>query len=429
MKLNIGAGQTTLPGYEPWDIANGRQAYPLNVPDGSVEAIYASHILEHFPHGQTVAVLKDWTRALAPGGLLQVAVPDFEVIARRFLNCEQGNWEGYVMGGQTDPNDVHYAIFTRAKLAAAMTAAGLVELEDWTPTIPDCASLSISMNLQGRKPAVIGDTQAPAAPAKPANITVADPKPPAKPGLAKVVAVWSTGRTGFMDTWACIYKTLPPYGIPLVRGSGVFWGQAMEGTMTTAIRDHGATWLLGMDYDSVFEPEDLAALFDIINRHPQEIDALVPFQWSRCRNSPLWTPPMNADGTLPNVTDTQLRAVDHFPIGTGHFGLTLIRAAVVERMPHPWFLPTPAPDGTWGDGKMDDDIHFWRQFAKAGGRVFLAPHVTIGHLSEDIRWPGDQFNLVHQSMIEYNASGKPAGVFGSVSRPADTQPPAAKASP
>lgn len=411
MKLNIGAGATLLPGYESWDIAQGKPAYPLALGDRTVEAIYASHVLEHFPHGKTVDVLKDWVRALKPGGLLQVAVPDFQEIARRFMTGEQGNWEGYVMGGQVDGNDLHRAIFNRGKLKAALEAAGLTDIKPWTAVIQDCASLPISLNLQGRKPM-------PAAPdpdnrPHPVAVTAEpDTRKRAAEAPAKVVAVWSVPRLGFMDAFKSIYCGLPPFGIPMVMGQGVFWGQALEVAMENAIRQHGAEWFLSLDYDSVFTPQDLSDLFGIVGRHPQEIDCLCPFEWSRSRDKPLWTPLEDAAGALPNVTNMQLLENEIFPIGTGHFGLTLIRADVVKRMPKPWFMPHPAPDGGWGEGKVDDDIHFWRGFRKAGGRMFLAPRVTLGHVELALRWPGRDLSLLTQHFHEYNDTGKPAGVFG-----------------
>jgi len=430
VKLNIGAGTSVLPGYEPWDIAKHRDAYPLRVEDGSIEAIYASHILEHFPHAQTLAVLADWVRALQPGGTLQVAVPDFQKIAAQFLAGNDGNWESYVCGGQTDANDTHRAIFNRAKLTELLTLAGLEDIKPWSPVIEDCAALPISLNLQGTKPAakaatptsteVLASEYPPPATHAPTIAPSCSGMPkaqPIAPAPAKVVAVWSVPRLGFMDTFKSIYTTLPAYGIPLSTGQGVFWGQALEKAMEQAIEVHAAQWFLALDYDSVFTPADLSEMFRILNAHPQEIDCLSPFQWCRTRSQPLFSPVPDAQGNLPPVSNVQLLANDIFPVSTAHFGFTLIRAAAVARMPHPWFMPLTALDGTWGEGRVDDDIYFWRKFRLCGGRMYMAPKVTIGHAELDLRWPGADFKLLHQHMYEYNAKGKPAGVFGSTPTP------------
>ena len=254
--------------------------------------------------------------------------------------------------------------------------------------------------------------------------TTREPTPPTRntDGMAKIVGVLSMPRLGFRDADNSMFTTLPPWNIDVVKCAGVFWGQCMEQAMIQAVEHHGAKWFLSLDYDSVFGPTDLDRLIQLINAHPKEVDALAPFQWSRSRNKPLFSPVPDADGNLPPVTNTELLAHDVFEVGTAHFGLTLIRAEAVLRMPHPWFLPVPAPDGTWGEGKTDDDMYFWHKFRKYGGRVFMAPSVPIGHLELDLRWPGQDLQLLHQHMYEYNEHGKPKGVFAYSPPPATTPP-------
>ncbi len=48
----------------------------LPLRDGGLEAIWASHCLEHFEN--PLAVLREWRRTLRPGGLLAVAVPPYK---------------------------------------------------------------------------------------------------------------------------------------------------------------------------------------------------------------------------------------------------------------------------------------------------------------------------------------------------------------
>lgn len=413
MKLQIGAGRTRLEGYEPWDIAQGRQAFPVDLPESTAEAIHASHVLEHFGHGQTLAVIREWCRVLKPGAWLQIAVPDFNAIVKAY-QVPGGSAlpiEGYIMGGQTDAHDRHGAIFTDGKLKQLMEQAGLVDIRPWNATIPDCSALAISLNLEGRKP------EPP--PARPSEVRSFSPDPGGRPppgpeiGMqVKVVAVCSTPRLGFMDTFDSILTTLPPMGIDLVRGTGVFWGQALTRAMEEAIATHHADWLLGIDYDAVWTAAELRAMVALLNAHAGEVDALVPHMWNRQNNSPLWTPLPNADGSFPTVTREQLTAGDLFPIGTGHFGMTFIRATALQRMPHPWFLPVPNAEGRWTQDKTDDDIYFWRKFRAHGGRAFLAPGVTVGHLELDVRWPGGNLQLLHQHLNDYRKDGKPVAVFG-----------------
>ena len=116
MKLNIGSGNTVLEGYTPWDIKDGKQAFPLDLPDNSVDAIYASHILEHFGHRETVTVVQDWVRVLKPGGLLQICVPDFDLCIDQYRNGDQNLTEAFLMGGQVNGHDFHKALFNQQKM-------------------------------------------------------------------------------------------------------------------------------------------------------------------------------------------------------------------------------------------------------------------------------------------------------------------------
>jgi hypothetical protein len=51
-------------------------------------------------------------------------------------------------------------------------------------------------------------------------------------------------------------------------------------------------------------------------------------------------------------------------------------------VPKPWFITTADAQGEFGDGRVDDDIHFWRQWEKAGNSLCIDPKVRIGHLEE-----------------------------------------------
>jgi predicted SAM-dependent methyltransferase len=58
----------------------------LPYPDGSVDAVYSSHALEHIYLDEARQVLADSARVLRSGGMIRIALPDATVIARRFLN-------------------------------------------------------------------------------------------------------------------------------------------------------------------------------------------------------------------------------------------------------------------------------------------------------------------------------------------------------
>ena len=80
LRLNLGSGAARYPGWTNVDlnaslapdiVADVRH---LPLPDACAEAVYASHVLEHFHWREPV--LEEWHRVLVPGGECAVVVPD-----------------------------------------------------------------------------------------------------------------------------------------------------------------------------------------------------------------------------------------------------------------------------------------------------------------------------------------------------------------
>ncbi|MCZ8121884.1 MAG: methyltransferase domain-containing protein [Magnetospirillum sp.] len=92
--LNLGCGELCHPAWinidtlaQPpqrigWDLA-----LKLPVPTDSCDAIYASHVVEHFHPDAAPGILAGWYDALRPGGILRVVVPDLEENARAYLRA------------------------------------------------------------------------------------------------------------------------------------------------------------------------------------------------------------------------------------------------------------------------------------------------------------------------------------------------------
>ena len=57
----------------------------LGYGDGSVAIVYASHLLEHLYRDEALALLRDIRRALKPGGVCRVVVPDVAAIVSWYL--------------------------------------------------------------------------------------------------------------------------------------------------------------------------------------------------------------------------------------------------------------------------------------------------------------------------------------------------------
>ena len=359
IKLNIGAGSTKLDGWISIDRDLGLEAYPLpdhvNVDSGTVELtndsvdeIRASHILEHFTFADAQKALAEWVRVLKPGGKIRISVPDVDKVL-----AAKGDKHRlfYLMGGQEDENDFHKSAYDECRLSGVMAKAGLTGIVHWTSENTDCASMPISLNLEGTKTA-------------PQSVTV------------KVAAYMTLPRYIAAAPRSIIDQALKPFQIGLTTAQGVFYGQCMQRMFEKAI-DDGIDWILALDADSLFNDKQLSALMDEFARLPAA-DAMASLQCRRGRGFPLLT-----------VGTTEGKAAEHvdidgkpFPVATAHFGMTLIRVDSLKDVPKPWFKSEPESGGTWGDERLDDDIWFWHQWRLAGKTIYCAPRVSIGHMDE-----------------------------------------------
>jgi predicted SAM-dependent methyltransferase len=63
-----------------------RQGLPF--PSGSVDAIYACHVIEHFYWGELAVILKEWARALRSGGGVRILVPSLALAVNAYQRGE-----------------------------------------------------------------------------------------------------------------------------------------------------------------------------------------------------------------------------------------------------------------------------------------------------------------------------------------------------
>lgn len=154
---------------------------------------------------------------------------------------------------------------------------------------------------------------------------------------------------------------------------GVFYGQCMQTMFEEAIAT-GCEVGITVDFDSVFTYQHVQQLLSVLITY-ENIDALTTIQRGRGRETPLMT-----SGSKTELSSNG----EPVQISTGHFGLTAIKFDRLKDVPKPWFWSQPNEKGEWGEGKIDDDIWFWRQWEKAGRTLYVDPFNTIGHLEEVI---------------------------------------------
>jgi len=363
MRYNLGSGSVPIDGYENWDIKNGHLAYPLDIPDGSADEIRASHLLEHYGHHEVFNVVSHWVGKLRTGGVLKIAVPDFAEICKRYQAKENDNLAYYLMGAQSDEYNYHKAVFDEDSLSEIMEKAGLADITRWDSADADCASLPISLNLQGIKGTSLS-----------AGVS------------RKLSAVMSMPRLAFTDNLTCVMRHVIAKGIPLKRSSGVFWGQCLTRLIESELKED-SDYIMTIDYDTWFDYKDIVSLCQVLEDHP-EYDAVMPVQCKRENDSPLVGIKDPTGQRREYITTDFFEGKDVVEAHTGHFGLTVFRRGCFAKIQKPWFLPKPDPTGGWNDGRVDEDITFWHNFEAAGLKLGLAPKVKVGHLELVVTFPG-----------------------------------------
>lgn len=137
IRLNLGGRNRPIPGFKLVDLYEGPEVDVKTdcsdlrmFENGSVSEIYASHILEHWPHVKTLDVLKEWRRVLKRGGKAYISVPDFDAAIRVYTKvgfCEYVR--NLLYGDQGYALAFHYTCFTFPVLAALLVKAGFEDVK------------------------------------------------------------------------------------------------------------------------------------------------------------------------------------------------------------------------------------------------------------------------------------------------------------
>lgn len=203
----------------------------------------------------------------------------------------------------------------------------------------------------------------------------------------RVEAVYSMPRLGFNDNFFTWAQAFVPLGIRPTKVSGAFWDQCNTRVFEQFIDK--CEYLLAVDYDTFFTKEDIEHLFALALTF--QCDCLTGLQVKREDGRPMLT----LKGTLENPPDagsTQMPLAwfgePVQEVDTIHFGCTIISTAALKRCKKPWFLGVPNKDHTWGEGRIDPDIFFWRNWRESGNRVWVTPRVVLGHGEYMVTWPG-----------------------------------------
>jgi len=91
INLNLGCWHRYIPGWVHIDLCDLPHIdYKSSIDnlsmfaDDTVDLIYSSHSLEYFDQEQIPRVLTEWRRVLKRGGILRLAVPDFDALIKLY---------------------------------------------------------------------------------------------------------------------------------------------------------------------------------------------------------------------------------------------------------------------------------------------------------------------------------------------------------
>lgn len=383
VRLNIGGGDTDLPGFITVDRKNGSEAFPLGLPDECADEVYASHVLEHFAREEVPRVIAEWWRVVKPGGRLRISTPDVtrvaEMIARRepFIDGSgvRKSWGAVLSGGQTDENDYHRSHMDYADLARMLGALGGVCIRQFEPFAEDCSRYGFSANIEAVKPSEAMRERA---------IT------------GRVAGCRTVPRLGWTRTAERMAATAVQAGVTFDSFGGAYADLGFERAIQRAL-GMGREYVLVTDYDTIWEPDDVARLVMLADLHP-DADCIAALQMRRGVHHLLFS-----DQTRNHTEDTFVG--DLVPVESAHFGLTLFRASAFDGFELPWFRHRDTDDGV-----VEADMCFWEKWRETGRSLFLARHIPVGHMEEFIVWPGADLKPKYQTDMDYDVHGMPAGV-------------------
>ena len=183
IKAHLGCWHRVIPGFVHVDLCDLPHInYKSSIDklpffaDSTVELIYCSHAFEYFDRDEARLVLAEWLRVLKPGGILRLAVPDFEALVKVYqktgeLSLVLGPLYGKmaITTEQAATILYHKTTYDVNSLRVLLRECGFVEPERWDwrmtehtqiddhsqayfPHLQKDTGLLVSLNLQARKP-------------------------------------------------------------------------------------------------------------------------------------------------------------------------------------------------------------------------------------------------------------------------------------
>lgn len=147
MKLHLGCGGVHIPDCVNVDYVIKKRAETesyafvradlrhLPFKDRCADEILSFHVIEHFHRAEVICVLKEWLRALKPGGKIAIECPDFDQNCRDYLaGRNPGTQLLFIFGsGVRYAGDFHKIGFNFDRLEECLRWAGFVDIVEKLP--------------------------------------------------------------------------------------------------------------------------------------------------------------------------------------------------------------------------------------------------------------------------------------------------------
>jgi hypothetical protein len=73
----------------------------------------------------------------------------------------------------------------------------------------------------------------------------------------------------------------------------------------------------------------------------------------------------------------------------------------IKKVPRPWFWAQPAPDGGWGEGRLDDDIAWWGAWGDCGNSLYVHTGCRLGHVEEMVGHYDEKGEVHHKYISQW----------------------------
>ena len=111
-----------------------------SIKTNSIDLIYASHVFEYFDKVEAPKVLQTWYQYLKPGGILRLAVPDFDALISMYnekndldliLGPLYGRWQ-FSNGNATTAYVYHKTAYNFRSLKEILNLVGFSNVKRWS---------------------------------------------------------------------------------------------------------------------------------------------------------------------------------------------------------------------------------------------------------------------------------------------------------